>query len=88
MVDHASMIRSRAKFEDVEVIGNTWYAVICSWYGSDKACAKVNITSLIERLAKEEAERILDERCGDDEECRERIPPDAERQLAAIIERR
>lgn len=71
MVDYVRLIKKRAYLKSVDVDGGKWFAVICSHFGSEPACARVDITGIVDRYAKEEVERILDERCYDDEECRE-----------------
>jgi len=71
MVDYSRYIRERAYLDGVEVIGEDWYARICSWFGNDKACTNVNITSIIDGFAREEARRICENKCYGDEECME-----------------
>ncbi len=69
MVDYAEYIRRRAYLGGVENIGEEWYARICSWFGNEPACVNVNITSIVDSFAKEEAERICNDKCYGDEEC-------------------
>ncbi len=68
-MDYAEYIRRRAYLGGVENIGEEWYARICSWFGNEPACVNVNITSIVNSFAKEEAERICNDKCYGDEEC-------------------
>lgn len=69
MVDVERFICGRARVDGVEIDGHRWYARVCSWFGQERACVRVDVTGLVEPEVKREAERIADERCYGDEEC-------------------
>jgi len=70
-INHARFTCNRATIDDVIPEGGEWYAVVCSWFGHEKACVRVNVTSIVESLVREEARRVLEDYCAGDEECME-----------------
>ena len=71
MVNYKELIKKRAYLNSVVTVDERWFAVICSHLGSEPACAMVDIMTIVENEVKKEVERILNEKCYDDEECRE-----------------
>lgn len=68
-IDYERFICKRAVVDDVVFEDNRWYAIVCSWFGQERACIRIDVTSIIEPLVRREAERVLEERCAGDEEC-------------------
>jgi len=86
MVDVGRIICRRARVDYVELEGHKWYAVICTWLGEQRACTRVNVTTLMEPEVEREAERLANDECYGDEECIEtywdRFLEEAEERLA------
>ena len=71
-VDYEGLICGRAFVDDVVLEDGRWRAIVCSWFGQEKACVRIDVTSIVEPLVQREAKRILEEHCAGDEECEER----------------
>ena len=70
-VDYREFICRRAFIDGVDYAEGRWYAIVCSWFGTVKDCVRVEVTSIVQPVVREEARRILDDYCDGDEECRE-----------------
>lgn len=71
-INYEDIICKRAHVQDVVLENHNWYAIVCSHFGQEKHCVRIDITSKVEPIIREEAERILREECMGDEECMER----------------